>query len=112
MEQLRVYDLRFPAERTPGALTTPYMTFPTYKNWANIPPPGLDVCQNLIAAGTSDACIQIFDFKSGEELKVGEDPVGLRCHGLPYCLRFQSGTGTPEGLLYSDGRLVNKLGWS
>ena len=99
MHQLSTYDLRFPAYRPLAALTTPYTTFPTYRNWTNILPSlGLDVYDSLIAVGSSDSTIQIFDHQSGEELDVGMSPGPAKCEGQPRCVRFSQGEEGFEGL--------------
>ena len=93
------------------------MAFPSYKNWANVPSLGFDIHQNLIASGIGDGTIQIFDFKTGEQLTLGEGRAVAWSGGPPRCLRFQDDDGKVMGeeglrLLYSCGRRVNELAWA
>ncbi|KAL8952647.1 MAG: hypothetical protein Q9222_001453 [Ikaeria aurantiellina] len=71
---LCVYDARFTKPRpqssfSPFPSSQPIFTFATYRNKDHAYPKlGLDVHRNLVAAGTDDRKVQIFDVRSGKEL--------------------------------------------
>ena len=117
MHQLHTYDLRFPASRPSAALTTPYTTFPAYRNWANVLPPlGLDVHGDLIAVGCNDATIMVFDHSSGNEaLDLGMSRNFSKCQGQVRCIKFweqfEDRIGGYPSVYYSAENKIGVLTW-
>lgn len=113
------YDLRFirPEDGVSGrGVTRPFVSFPTYRNRdLNGIAVGFDVCGDLVAAGTDDQRVQVFDLGSGKELQVGMGgELGRRDLGGPVrCLRFVEGEGKPEGmkLFVATWRGIEEWAW-
>lgn len=66
-EELCTYDLRFLPQRPKGRLRTePRIRYPAYR--CSDFECGFDVSSNLIASGTIDGCVQVFNCNTGEQL--------------------------------------------
>lgn len=117
--RMAIYDLRFlQKSRLDSRVTNPFMTFPTYRNreWSG-QSVGFDVLgDRLVAVGTDDERVQVFEAGSGKEVVVGEgEKLGGRKLGeLARCLRFvNGGEGKREGvkLVVAAGRRMEKWSW-
>lgn len=113
-----VYDLRF--LRKSGMdkeFTRPFVTVPGYRNRErNGLAVGFDVLgDKLVAVGTDDERVQVFDAGTGREVEIGTgEALGKRkLRGLARCLRFASGERKGEGakLLVSAGRGFEEWSW-
>ena len=116
--KLSVYDMRFLRKSKPNCTETePFVDFPTYKNCDRSGlHVGLDVLRDqLIAVGTDDEKVQVFDAGSGREVDVGTGGVLGRSSlgGLARCLRFVDGEGTREGtrLYVAAGDAIQEWAW-
>lgn len=120
--QLSMYDARFikvfPQSEQSSAFapSEPLYTFPTYRMKASTYPKlGFDVYRDLVASGTEDMKVQIFDLTSGKELDVGHK------HNLPngtltnpaMCLKFVEHDHNGDGLrlLVANGRKIDAWAW-
>ncbi|KAI4135984.1 MAG: hypothetical protein LQ341_005818 [Variospora aurantia] len=133
-DQLSVYDTRFitpliqprppsrgkakdPAYHPPHPPSLPLHTFPSYRMKEYLYPRlGFDVHRNLVASGTEDQKVQIFDLKSGLELGVGQDQDLLpndRLTGHARCLKFVEHEFNGDGLrlLVANGTRINAWAW-
>lgn len=116
-KQMAVYDLR--NIRTKDDLgrgvTRPYLEFPGYRNRElNGIAVGFDVCGGLVAAGTDEGGVQIFNGASGREVRVGVDGnLGKELGGPARCLRFVEGEGGIEGrkLFVAGARGIEQWAW-
>ena len=114
-----VYDLRFlqKAEEGKKRATRPFATFPGYRNRdQNALAVGLDVLGDaLIAVGTDDEMVQVFDVGTGGELEIGiGGKLGNRkLGGLARTLKFLDGEGSQQGpkLLVSAGSMIEEWVW-
>ena len=118
--QLCVYDLRYLPRVKPNPnkeWTTPLTSFPSYRNWdRSALQVGLDVLKDeMIAVGTEDERVQVFDAGTGREVMVGNGGTLGRTTtgGLARCLQFVEGEGKKEGLeLYvAAGRGLEEWTW-
>lgn len=116
--QLCSYDLRYLRSRSAatGRQTKPFLTFPAYRNKdRNGVAVGFDIYRDLIAAGTDDGRVQIFDGGTGKEVDVGVvGALGKRkLKGLARCLKFVGGEETGEGvrLLVSSAGGIEEWAW-
>jgi len=116
--QLCTYDLRFLTltYARSGASTRPYLSFPTYRNRdLNGLAVGFDVRRDLIAAGTDEGRVQVFDGCTGQELQMGTG-VGLgerKLGGSARCLRLvgdEDGEGEVR-LFVAAGESVEEWAW-
>ena len=114
-----VYDLRFLEKATEGKnrATRPFVTFPGYRNRdRNALTVGLDVLGDaLVAVGTDDKKVQVFDAGTGGELEIGAGgKLGKKkLGGLARTLKFLDGEGRQQGpkLLVSAGSKIEEWVW-
>lgn len=115
--QMAAYDLRCirPEGDLTRGVTRPYVAFPGYRNKElNGIAVGFDVCGNLVAAGTDEGGVQVFDGASGRELRVGMGgDVGKKLGGPARCLRFVEMEEKREGrrLFIAGGRGIEQWAW-
>jgi len=117
--QLCTYDLRFltyPYSSNLSAPTKPYLIFPGYRNRdMNGMAVGFDVKGTLIAAGTDDERVQIFDGGTGRELqagaggRLGRDKLG----GTARCVKFVGAAewGDETRLYIAAGTKLEEWTW-
>lgn len=76
---------------------------------------GFDVYRNLVATGTEDKKVQIFDLHSGRELQVGnQDRLPADTLMAPArCLKFVEHGFNGDGLrlLVANGRRIDAWAW-
>lgn len=112
--RMAVYDLRFIRTKDDG-VTRPYVGFPGYRNRDfNGLAVGFDVCGNLVAAGTDEGRVQIFDGASGREVLVGVGgDLGEELGGPARCLRFVEGEEGREGrkLFVAGPKGIEQWAW-
>ena len=115
--QMAAYDLRYirTEDGRVDGVTRPHVGFPAYGNKElNGVRVGFDVCGDLVAAGTDEGGVQIFDGASGREVRVGRGrDVGRRVGGLARCLRFVEVEGGREGrgLLVAGVGGIERWAW-
>ena len=115
---LCVYDMRYlrPLERICPE-TEAFLDFPTYRNYdRSAMQVGLDVWRDrLIAVGTDDEKVQVFDAGTGKQVDVGiGGQLGQkRLGGFARCLKFVEGEGKSEGMrLYvAAGDEIQEWAW-
>ncbi|KAI4178230.1 MAG: hypothetical protein LQ346_007520 [Caloplaca aetnensis] len=154
-DQLSVYDLRFikplaslspEKKRKRGApilasfpASLPLVTFPKYRMQATTYPRlGFDVYRNLVACGTEEETVQLFDLHTGKELQVAfrdltshsagstimdyryedEDggwlkPLNATLDGPARCLKFVEPENSGAGLrlLVANGMRIDAWAW-
>ncbi|KAL8648235.1 MAG: hypothetical protein Q9210_005112 [Variospora velana] len=132
-DQLSVYDTRFitplihprppsrgkakdPTYHPPHPPSLPLHTFPSYRMKEYLYPRlGFDVHRNLVASGTEDQKVQIFDLKSGLELGVGNQDLlpNDTLTGHARCLKFVEHEFNGDGLrlLVANGTRINAWAW-
>ncbi|KAL9066285.1 MAG: hypothetical protein Q9161_007661 [Pseudevernia consocians] len=90
--RMATYDLRYirPKDEFTNAVTRPYVEFPGYRNKElNGIAVGFDVCGDLVAGGTDEGGLQLFDGMSGREVMVGVGrDIRKKLGGPARCLRF------------------------
>ena len=118
--RMATYDLRYIRAQnddlTAGGVTRPYVEFPGYRNRElNGVAVGFDVCGDLIAAGTDEGGVQLFDGGSGREVAAGvkEKKEEEESGGSAKCLQFVEMEEKREGkgLLVADGRGIEQWAW-
>ncbi|KAL8933971.1 MAG: hypothetical protein Q9211_005475 [Gyalolechia sp. 1 TL-2023] len=121
-DKLSLYDARFikvspqSEQSSTFAPSEPLYTFPTYRMKASTYPKlGFDVYRDLVASGTEDMKVQIFDLTSGKELDVGHKhnlPNGTLTHPA-MCLKFVEHDHNGDGLrlLVANGRKIDAWAW-
>ncbi|KAL9050809.1 MAG: hypothetical protein Q9206_004942 [Seirophora lacunosa] len=131
-DQLSVYDTRFitpivdDLRRSWGGKggkdhmhhppSLPLHTFPTYRMKEYLYPRlGFDVHRNLVASGTEDQRVQIFDLKSGLELGVGNQDLlpNDTLTGHARCVKFVDHDFNGDGLrlLVANGTRIDAWDW-
>lgn len=114
---MAVYDLRYirPKDDLIRGVTRPYVEFPGYRNRElNGIAVGFDVCGGLVAAGTDEDGVQIFEGATGREVRLGlGGDVGKELGGPARCLRFVEGEGGREGrkLFVAGARGIEQWAW-
>ncbi|KAL9585038.1 MAG: hypothetical protein Q9212_001753 [Teloschistes hypoglaucus] len=120
-DKLCIYDARFskafPQSQQTDALPSsrPIHTFPNYSRKSiTYPKLGFDVHENLVAVGTEDKKIQLFDIKSGREVAFGNQPgpsIVDRHHAS--CLKFVGDENRGDGmrLLVANGPYIDAWTW-
>lgn len=115
--QMAAYDLRWirPRDDLANGVTRPQVAFPGYGNeelhGAAV---GFDVCGNLVAAGTDEGGVQIFDAASGREVTVGMGGgAGKGFEGPAKCLRFvdMEEKRNGRGLFVAGVRGIEQWAW-
>ena len=94
------YDLRYLRPAADGAVTRPYVEFSAYGNGElNGVAVGFDVCGDLVAAGTDEAGVQLFEGPSGRRVRagVGGEMGEVGVGGPARCVRFVEMEGRREG---------------
>ena len=115
--QMAAYDLRYirPKDDLANGVTRPYVEFPGYSNKElNGIGVGFDVCGNLVAAGTDEGGVQIFDGASGREVTVGMGgDMGKDLGGPATCLRFVDTEERRDGrrLFVEGARGIEQWTW-
>lgn len=117
--QLATYDLRYIRAKhdglTNGGTTRPYVEFPGYQNRElNGVAVGFDVCGDLVAAGTDEGGVQLFDGASGREVPVGvKEAKGENWGGPAKYLQFVEMEEEKDGrgLLVADERGIEQWTW-
>lgn len=115
--QMAAYDLRYirPKDDLANGVTRPYVEFPGYSNKElNGIGVGFDVCGNLVAAGTDEGGVQIFDGASGREVTVGMGgDMGKDLGGPARCLRFVDTEQRRDGrrLFVEGARGIEQWTW-
>ncbi|KAI4132361.1 MAG: hypothetical protein LQ338_000709 [Usnochroma carphineum] len=132
--QLALYDLRFirpeldsssPKSKGKGKAppysdhnppSLPLHSFPTYRMKEYLYPRlGFDVHRNLVASGTEDKKVQIFDLHSGRELHIGNNDLlpNDTLTGHARCLKFVEHGFGGEGLrlLVANGARIDAWAW-
>lgn len=115
--QMAAYDLRYirPKSDLANGVTRPYVEFPGYSNKElNGIGVGFDVCGNLVAAGTDEGGVQIFDGASGREVTVGMGgDMGKDLGGPASCLRFVDTEQRRDGrrLFVEGARGIEQWTW-
>ena len=117
--QMATYDLRFIRakndDHTNSGVTRPYVEFPGYRNRElNGVAVGFDVCGDLVAAGTDEGGVQLFDGTSGREVPVGvKQKKGEELGGSAKCLQFVEMEERKEGrgLLVAHERGIEQWAW-
>ncbi|KAI4178934.1 MAG: hypothetical protein LQ348_005492 [Seirophora lacunosa] len=94
----------------------PLHTFPTYRMKEYLYPRlGFDVHRNLVASGTEDQRVQIFDLKSGLELGVGNQDLlpNDTLTGHARCVKFVDHDFNGDGLrlLVANGTRIDAWDW-
>lgn len=115
--QLCTYDLRFLTSKAfqHNGPTRPYLSFPTYRNQdLNGVAVGFDVKEDLIAAGTDNESVQLFDAATGRELPAGNGG-GLssrKLTGTARCVKFVESLEKEEMRLYvAAGENIEEWTW-
>lgn len=76
---------------------------------------GFDVCGDLIAVGTDDETVQVFDGGTGREVRTGGGGAlgERRLGGLARCLQFVGGEEERRGLrlLLAAGNGIEEWAW-
>ena len=115
--QMATYDLRYmrPKDDFAHGATRPYVEFPGYRNEEhNGIAVGFDVCGSLVAAGTDEAGVQVFDGASGREVMVGMGgDMGKKLGGPARCLRFVETEEKRDGrrLFVAGVRGIEQWAW-
>ena len=127
--RMAVYDLRFlgakegdfscsfsssSSSSSKRVTTRPYVEFPGYGNKEmNGVAVGFDVCGDLIAAGTDEKGLQVFDGTSGREVVVGGGGMRKKLGGPARCLQFVEMEEAREGrkLFVADGTGIQQWAW-
>ncbi|KAL8718243.1 MAG: hypothetical protein Q9225_004601 [Loekoesia sp. 1 TL-2023] len=120
--KLSMYDARF-IKASPQSEqwsvfppSEPLYTFPTYRMKEYLYPRlGFDVYKNMVASGTEDKKVQIFDLTSGRELEIGNKNMlpndTMTNHAR--CLKFVEHDFNGDGLrlLVANGRRIDAWAW-
>lgn len=117
--QLSTYDLRFltsPYSSQSSAPTKPYLNFQGYRNRdLNGIAVGFDVKGYLIAAGTDDGRVQLFDGGTGRELQTGTaGRLGReKLAGTARCVKLVDGAdqGQEIRLCVAAGPNIDEWAW-
>lgn len=117
--QMATYDLRYIRPKddddSTNGVTRPHVRFPGYRNRElNGIAAGFDVCGDLVAAGTDEGGVQMFDGASGREVTVGVGGgAGRKFEGPARCLRFVEMEGRGHGmrLFVGGSRGVEQWTW-
>lgn len=117
--QLCSYDLRFltcPYSSQSRAPTKPLLSFPAYRNQdLNGTAVGFDVKGDLVAAGTDDEKVQLFDAGTGRELQAGTGGrLGQeKLAGTARCVKLVDGAawGNETSLYVAAGDTLEEWAW-
>lgn len=110
--RMAVYDLRYTRAEDQGGVTRPCVQFPGYRNRElNGVAVGFDVCGYLIAAGTDEGRLHIFDGATGREVMGGKR--GNMLGGSARCVRFVEMEEERDGrrLFVADAEGIRQLAW-
>lgn len=115
--QMATYDLRYIRPKdddSTNGVTRPHARFPGYRNRElNGIAVGFDVCGDLVAAGTDEGGVQMFDGASGREVTVGVGgDTGRKFEGPARCLRFVEMEGRGHGMKLFVGGLRGVEQWT
>ncbi|KAL8834645.1 MAG: hypothetical protein Q9170_003647 [Blastenia crenularia] len=120
--KLSMYDVRFlkafpQSEQSKNLLPSqPLYDFPAYRVESYLYPKlGFDVYRNLVASGTEDKKVQIFDLTSGKELDIGATGARPNDEVLSHarCLKFVEHDDNGDGLrlLVANGSRIDAWAW-
>ena len=115
--RMAAYDLRCirTEDGFADGVTRPYVEFLGYRNKElNGIAVGFDVCGTLVAAGTDEGGVQVFDGASGREVVVGMGGgMGEKLGGPARCLQFVEVEEGREGrgLFVAGARGIEQWAW-
>lgn len=91
----------------------PYMNLPTSGGTiVSHMDAGFDVHGDLIAAATADRRVQLFNVRTGKEVKMGQGEEVSQLKGRARCVKFAEDEGQMMKLYVSSEGTIQELSWA